>query len=571
MSEQVKIIECPRDAWQGLPKVIPAEVKAEYLRTLIAAGFRQIDAVSFVSEKAVPQMADSEAVLELTDPPEDVEIIGIVVNAKGAERAVKTGRVTTLGFPYSISPTFLERNQRQTPEDALDQLEQIGEIAYKSGLDVVAYLSMAFGNPYGDAWDIDEVVSAVDLLVDAGVAQVSLADTAGVASADLIRDVMRLVLDVHDGLEVGVHIHTRPDEAAAKVRAAFEAGCRRFDGAIAGLGGCPFAQDALVGNLATEMLLATLRDLNAELPELEPLEALITAELRKLGEVSRAGGAVMALVRVEDDGGVRTITLNRPEKRNALTPEMQDELIAALEGAEDAGARVVVIAGEGEAFCAGLDLACAAGDGRQSAARIQEEAARTAKMFRAVWECDVPTIAVVQGPAIAGGTGLATMCDFTLATPEARFGYTEVRIGFVPALVSAYLSVQVGAKVARELLLSARIFDAEEARRLGLVTELVPREALRARAAELAAELMRNSPEGMRATKRLCERSSASGWKARWSRRWRRTPRGGRRRTFARVWRRFWRSGSRCGGEGIGRETGSSRWTSVAGILDGMH
>jgi hydroxymethylglutaryl-CoA lyase len=196
---------------------------------------------------------------------------------------VKTGRVTTLGFPYSISPTFLERNQRQTPEDALDQLEQIGEIAYKSGLDVVAYLSMAFGNPYGDAWDIDEVVSAVDLLVDAGVAEVSLADTAGVANADLIRDVMRLVLDVHDGLEVGVHIHTTPDEAAAKVRAAFEAGCRRFDGAIGGLGGCPFAQDALVGNLPTEVLLAVLRHLNAELPELEPLESLIqrSAEIGK--------------------------------------------------------------------------------------------------------------------------------------------------------------------------------------------------------------------------------------------------------------------------------------------------
>ncbi len=271
----VKIVECPRDAWQGLPKVIPAEVKAEYLRTLIAAGFRQIDATSFVSEKAVPQMADSEAVLELLDPPEDVEIIGIVVNAKGAERAVKTRHVTTLGFPYSISPTFLERNQRQSPEDALDQLEQIGEIAYKAGLDVVAYLSMAFGNPYGDAWDIDEVVSAVDLLVDAGVAQVSLADTAGMASADLIHDVMRLVLDVHDGLEVGVHMHTRPNEAAAKVTAAFEAGCRRFDGAIAGLGGCPFAQDALVGNLATEVLLAALRDMGADVPELEPLDVLV--------------------------------------------------------------------------------------------------------------------------------------------------------------------------------------------------------------------------------------------------------------------------------------------------------
>lgn len=279
MSE-VKIIECPRDAWQGLEKVIPAEVKAEYLRTLVTAGFKQIDAVSFVSEKAVPQMADAERVLELTDAPEDVEIIGIVVNAKGAERAAKAGArqggaVTTLGFPYSISPTFLERNQRQTPEDALDQLEQIGEIAYKAGLDVVAYLSMAFGNPYGDLWDIDEVVSAVDLLVDAGVAQVSLADTAGVAGADLIHDVMRLVLDVHDGLEVGVHLHTRPDEAAAKVKAAFEAGCRRFDSAIAGLGGCPFAQDALVGNLATEVLLATLNDLGAQLPELEPLDRLI--------------------------------------------------------------------------------------------------------------------------------------------------------------------------------------------------------------------------------------------------------------------------------------------------------
>jgi hydroxymethylglutaryl-CoA lyase len=283
----VKIIECPRDAWQGLPKVIPAEVKAEYLRVLVQAGFRQVDAVSFVSEKAVPQMADSERVLEYLEAPSDVEIIGIVVNAKGAERAVKTGAVTTLGFPYSISPTFLDRNQRQTPEDALEELEKIGEQAYKAGLDVVAYLSMAFGNPYGDAWDIDEVVSAVDLLVDAGVAQVSLADTVGGASAELVRDVMRLVLDVHDGLEIGVHLHTRPEEAAEKVRAAYEAGCRRFDSAIGGLGGCPFAQDALVGNLATETLLETLAELGAQGPELEPLNGLqaMTAEIaRKYGQ-----------------------------------------------------------------------------------------------------------------------------------------------------------------------------------------------------------------------------------------------------------------------------------------------
>jgi methylglutaconyl-CoA hydratase len=211
----------------------------------------------------------------------------------------------------------------------------------------------------------------------------------------------------------------------------------------------------------------------------------------------------MSLVRVEDEGGVRTITLNRPEKRNALTPELQEELIAALEGAEAAGAGVVVLAGEGEAFCAGLDLSVLREMAGMTAEQHRIEAARVARMFRAVWECDVPTIAVVQGPAIAGGTGLATMCDFTIAAPEAKFGYTEVRIGFVPAVVSAYLVLQVGDKVARELLLTARIFNAEEARRLGLVTEVVAREGLRARAAELAAELMRNSPEGMRATKRL--------------------------------------------------------------------
>jgi hydroxymethylglutaryl-CoA lyase len=285
----VKIIECPRDAWQGLPKVMSPEVKAEYLRALIGAGFTHLDAVSFVSKTAVPQMADSEFVLEYLDAPEEIEIIGIVVNAKGAERAVESGRVTTIGFPYSISPQFLERNQRQTPEEALDQLEQIGEIAYKGGQDVVAYLSMAFGNPYGDAWDIDEVVSAVDLLVDSGVAQVSLADTVGMASPALVRDVVRLVLDVHDGLEIGVHLHARPEDAAAKVRAAYEAGCRRFDAAIGGMGGCPFAQDALVGNIPTEVLLATLKDLGAELPEIEPLDRLIASS----AEIARRYGLAL--------------------------------------------------------------------------------------------------------------------------------------------------------------------------------------------------------------------------------------------------------------------------------------
>ena len=271
----VKIIESPRDAWQALPKVMKPEVKAEYLRALIAAGFKHIDAVGFVSREFVPQMADSELVLEYLDAGQEVELIGLVANVKGAERAVKSGRLTTLAFPYSISPQFLERNQRQTPEEALDQLEQIGELAYKGGQDVVAYLAMAFGNPFGDAWDIDEVVSAVDLLVDSGVAQVVLADTAGVASAAQVRDVLACVLGVHDGLEVGVHLHTRAEDAADKVRAAFEAGCRRFDATIGGVGAVEMAGDVTVGNLPTELLLATLREIGAELPEIEPLDRLV--------------------------------------------------------------------------------------------------------------------------------------------------------------------------------------------------------------------------------------------------------------------------------------------------------
>jgi len=275
----VKIVECPRDAWQGLPGVMPAEVKADYLRVLIAAGFRHIDAVSFVSKTVLPQMADSELVLEYLDPSDETEIIGIVMNAKGAERAVKTQAVATLGFPYSVSPGFLKRNQNQTPEESIEALEAVGTIGYKAGLDVVAYVSMAFGNPYGDAWSIDEVVDACDLLVDCGVTQISLADTVGIATPRLVADVVADVMAVHDGIEVGVHLHATPEIAEALIRAAYEAGCRRFDAAITGLGGCPFAQDALVGNLPTEILVRVLKELGAEMPKLSPLDGLIAASL----------------------------------------------------------------------------------------------------------------------------------------------------------------------------------------------------------------------------------------------------------------------------------------------------
>lgn len=290
MSNAVKIIECPRDAWQGLPKVIPAETKAAYLRALVDAGFRHIDAVSFVSSKAVPQMADSERVLDYLDPPDGVEIIGIVVNPKGAERAIESGDVTTLGFPYSISPEFLRRNQNQSPEDALDALEAVGQSAFQAGLGLVAYISMAFGNPYGDAWSRDEVIAACDLLSDSGVTQISLADTVGLSTAAQVAEVVTAVLgSVDETVEIGVHLHARPSDAAGKIAAAYRAGCRRFDMAIGGFGGCPFAQDALVGNIATEIALAELLRLGAELPQLTPLDRLRAAA----GDIQRQYGPVV--------------------------------------------------------------------------------------------------------------------------------------------------------------------------------------------------------------------------------------------------------------------------------------
>ena len=277
MSDSVKLIECPRDAWQGLRGQIPADLKTNYLQALISAGFKHIDAVSFVSPNAVPQMADSEAVLKELDPPDDVEIIGIVVNEKGAQRAIATDAVRTLGFPYSISPTFLQDNQRQTLEDAIEELEKIEKKADEAGLDTVVYISMAFGNPYDDPWTIDEVVEAVALLELQEIHMISLADTVGVAPPEKIGEVVSAVMAKYDYLEIGVHLHSRPDQAAAKIIAAYEAGCRRFDSAIGGLGGCPFAQDDLVGNIATETVIETLRGRGAQLPPLKPLDALLRA------------------------------------------------------------------------------------------------------------------------------------------------------------------------------------------------------------------------------------------------------------------------------------------------------
>ena len=280
----VTLIECPRDAWQGLPGQIPTATKVEYLRALVAAGFKHIDAVSFVSPKAVPQMADSEKVLSELDPPDDVEIIGIVVNERGVERAIATEAVRTVGFPYSLSPTFLKNNQSQTPEENLDKLERVKQKADDGGLEMVAYISMAFGNPYGDLWNVEELTEGVGLLADFDPQAISLADTVGLATPQQISDQVGRVIEMFGDIPIGVHLHSRPDDAVAKILAAYDAGCRRFDSAIGGLGGCPFAQDVLVGNIPTEKVLEALQQRSSDPPIRKPLTEL-TKLSDNIGEV----------------------------------------------------------------------------------------------------------------------------------------------------------------------------------------------------------------------------------------------------------------------------------------------
>lgn len=265
----VKIIECPRDAWQGLPKQIPTERKVEYLSALIRAGFRHIDAVSFVSPKHVAQMADSESVMEALNPllrstlnaqPSTAftEIIGIVVNDKGTERALAVPDVGTLGYPYSISAYFRRANANMTRAESRAVVEHLRKATKAAQRNLVVYISMAFGNPYDEPWGPEIVEDTLVWLKDTGVRCVSLADTVGTASPKEVGDLYTAVKDCVAGIELGVHLHSRREGAAEKVLAAYEAGCRRFDGALTGLGGCPFAGDDLVGNIPTEIVVETL-------------------------------------------------------------------------------------------------------------------------------------------------------------------------------------------------------------------------------------------------------------------------------------------------------------------------
>src|SRR6266699_3428365 len=275
--EPVSLIECPRDAWQGLPEQIPTEYKAEYLKELVLAGFEHIDAVSFVSPKHVKQMADSEEVMAMLNVSlrdaagkqtgrkdagaaiEPLEIIGIVVNEKGLARALATPGVTTIGYPYSISAYFRRANANMTRDESRALVQKLKKETAAASRGLVIYISMAFGNPYDEPWGPEIVADTLEWLKDIRVGTVSLADTVGSASPQLVGDLYRQVKDHVAGIELGVHLHSRPENAEEKILAAYEAGCRRFDSALTGLGGCPFAGDKLVGNIPTENVLEALR------------------------------------------------------------------------------------------------------------------------------------------------------------------------------------------------------------------------------------------------------------------------------------------------------------------------
>ncbi|MGH9377501.1 MAG: hydroxymethylglutaryl-CoA lyase [Terriglobia bacterium] len=308
--ETVKIIECPRDAWQGLQKVIPTGAKVAYLRKLIEFGFKHIDAVSFVSPKHVPQMADSENVLaELgaagvlappaprsnghdrpSAPPDDnpqgvesvegAEIIGIIVNAEGLSRALDAPGVTTLGYPYSVSANFRRQNANMSQSESRELVRKIHQAAPARGVNLVVYISMAFGNSFGEPWSTEVTGETVEWLKNTGVKAISLADTVGIATPETVANVYRQVRPAAEGVELGIHLHSRPETAAEKVLAAYEAGCRRFDGALTGLGGCPFAGDDLVGNIPTEVVIPTLAAKGA-VTSIEPWAMLSAVEATK--------------------------------------------------------------------------------------------------------------------------------------------------------------------------------------------------------------------------------------------------------------------------------------------------
>jgi hydroxymethylglutaryl-CoA lyase len=253
----VKLIECPRDAMQGWKRIIPTDQKIKYINSLLQVGFDTIDFGSFVSPKAIPQMADTAEVLNgLTFGERNTRLLAIVANYRGAEAASVFDQITYLGFPFSVSETFQQRNTNSSIHESLGRLEEIQNLCIKTGKELVVYISMGFGNPYGDPYDEELVFEWVNKLVAMDIGIISLADTVGLASAEQVYDITSYLVDSLPGTEIGVHLHSTPANWKEKLDAAYKAGCKRFDGALKGIGGCPMADDELVGNMNSEWMIA---------------------------------------------------------------------------------------------------------------------------------------------------------------------------------------------------------------------------------------------------------------------------------------------------------------------------
>ncbi|WP_026631278.1 hydroxymethylglutaryl-CoA lyase [Dyadobacter alkalitolerans] len=270
----MKIIECPRDAWQGVHRLIPTEKKAHYINQLLRVGFDTIDFGSFVSPKAMPQVSDTaELISKLNTAGSTTRLLAIVANERGAIDACQFPQITDIGFPFSISETFQIRNTNSTIAESLERAKRIAALAGDNGKALVIYISMGFGNPYGDAWNAEIVFENIEKLAQYGIRTFSLADTVGLAREADIRNVFSQMLALRHDLEFGAHFHTTPGQWREKVAAAYEAGCRRFDGAMLGYGGCPMAQDELVGNMPTENLVEFAKEkkelLNLDLQALQ--------------------------------------------------------------------------------------------------------------------------------------------------------------------------------------------------------------------------------------------------------------------------------------------------------------
>ncbi|MBK6640145.1 MAG: hydroxymethylglutaryl-CoA lyase [Bacteroidetes bacterium] len=263
-TETVFITECPRDAMQGIGAFIPTELKIEYLNQLLQVGFDRLDFGSFVSPKAIPQLRDTREVLDGLTLNSDTDLLAIVANSRGATEACEMKPISIIGFPFSVSETFQMRNTNKSIEESFVTVNEMIRITSDANKNLLVYLSMAFGNPYGDAWDTGSVLSWIHKLKAAGIKKIALADTVGLASENNVKNLTKAVLDTFPDLEVGIHLHCEPGNWHSKVAAAYDAGCRRFDSAIKGFGGCPMAEDDLVGNLATEHIIQYLEQKNVE-------------------------------------------------------------------------------------------------------------------------------------------------------------------------------------------------------------------------------------------------------------------------------------------------------------------